>query len=160
MAGHLSGSSLITKVNVVPIIDVALVLVIILLVTAPMITVSDLPVNLPQARSRGAEDERNLSITLGPDGQLAIDRDTVGSRDFQQVLRDRLARPENANVLVVVRADTGAPYTRVGQVLEDARAAGATRLAIATRQAPRQIDASRPPLPSPPSTAPAAGVGR
>jgi biopolymer transport protein ExbD len=46
----------ITKVNVVPIIDVSLVLVIILLVTAPLMTVADLPVDLPQAHTREAED--------------------------------------------------------------------------------------------------------
>ena len=49
----------ITKVNVVPIIDVSLVLVIILLVTAPLMSVADLPVDLPQARSRDSEDERS-----------------------------------------------------------------------------------------------------
>ena len=136
MAGNMpDSSSLITKVNVTPIIDVALVLVIILLVTAPLITVSDLPVNLPQARSRGAEDERNLSITLGPNGELAIDRDTVEARNFGRVLRAQLALPENADALVVVRADAAAPYTRVGEILEEARGAGAQRLAIATRQA-------------------------
>ena len=43
---------MITKINVTPIIDVALVLVIILLVTAPLLSVADLPVDLPQARSR------------------------------------------------------------------------------------------------------------
>jgi biopolymer transport protein ExbD len=135
MAAHSSGHpSLITRINVVPIIDVALVLVIILLVTAPIITVSELPVNLPAAHSRGAEDERNLSITLGPNGELAIDRETVSRSDFSEVLRARLAEPENEDVLVVVRADTGAPYTRVGDILEEARSAGATRLAIATRQ--------------------------
>jgi len=136
MAGNMpDSSSLITKVNVTPIIDVALVLVIILLVTAPLITVSDLPVDLPQARSRGAEDERNLSITLGPNGELAIDRDTVEARDFGRLLRAQLALPENADALVVVRADAAAPYTRVGEILEEARGAGAQRLAIATRQA-------------------------
>ena len=136
MAGNMpDSSSLITKINVTPIIDVALVLVIILLVTAPLITVSDLPVDLPQARSRGAEDERNLSITLGPNGELAIDRDTVEARNFGRVLRAQLALPENADALVVVRADAAAPYTRVGEILEEARSAGAQRLAIATRQA-------------------------
>ncbi len=129
-------SSIITKVNVTPIIDVALVLVIILLVTAPLITVSDLPVNLPQARNRGAEDERNVSITLGPHGELAIDRDTILARDFGRALHERLERPENAGVLVVVRADAAAPYTRVGEILEEARIAGAERLAIATRHTP------------------------
>jgi biopolymer transport protein TolR len=136
MAGNAPmSSSIINKVNVTPIIDVALVLVIILLVTAPMMTVSDMPVTLPEAHSRGAEDERNLSITLGPNGELAIDRDTVAAQDFGRTLREQLAKPENAEVLVVVRADAGAQYTRVGEILEEARAAGAQRLAIATRQA-------------------------
>ena len=46
----------------------ALVLVIILLVTAPIIVVPGMPVNLSVAESRGAEDERHLSIRLGNDG--------------------------------------------------------------------------------------------
>src|SRR3989442_8536059 len=146
MAASASGSQqLITKVNVTPIIDVALVLVIILLVTAPMLTVSDLPVNLPQARSRGAEGERNLCVTLGVHGELAIDREPVAARDLERALRARLANPENADVLVVVRADAGAPYTEVGEILDEARAAGARHLALATRQSasPRPVERKR-----------------
>ena len=52
----------ITRVNVTPIIDVALVLVIILMVTAPMMAVSNLPVDLPQARTREAEREDRKSV--------------------------------------------------------------------------------------------------
>jgi biopolymer transport protein ExbD len=155
MAGNAPMSStLISKVNVTPMIDVALVLVIILLVTAPLMTVSELPVNLPEAHSRGAEDERNLSITLGPNGELAIDRDSVPAQDFTGTLRERLARPENAGVLVVVRADAGAPYTRVGEILEEARAAGAQRLAIATRQAAVSASMLRASAPSTGAMAP------
>ena len=110
---------MITKINVTPIIDVALVLVIILLVTAPLLSVADLPVDLPQARTREAEDERNVSITAD---------------QLRPALQARLARSGNEGVLVVVRADSGAPYSAVHQLLEVARAAGATRLAIATRQ--------------------------
>ena len=65
---------LITRINVVPIIDVSLVLVIILLVTAPLLSVADLPVDLPQAQTREAEDERNLSITLVAPGGGVISR--------------------------------------------------------------------------------------
>ena len=131
-------SDLITKINVTPIIDVALVLVIILLVTAPLLSVADLPVDLPQAQTREAEDERNLSITLGSQGQLAVDESIIAPEALQATLRQRLAEPGNDHVLVVVRADSGAPYAEVRHLLEEARAAGATRLAIATRQRPRQ----------------------
>jgi biopolymer transport protein TolR len=124
----------ITKVNVVPMIDVSLVLVIILLVTAPLMSVADLPVDLPQASTREAEDERNVSITLSSTGALAVDEEIVTRETLRGVLQRQLAQSGNDNVLVVVRADSGAPYATVHQLLEDARAAGATRLAIATRQ--------------------------
>ena len=107
---------------------------IILLVTAPMLSVADLPVQLPQAVTREAEDERNVSITLGADGRLAVD-DQVVSRDaLSPTLASKLALPGNKNVLVVVRADSGAPFSEVRSLLEDARRAGAARIAIATRQ--------------------------
>jgi biopolymer transport protein ExbD len=124
----------ITKVNVTPIIDVALVLVIILMVTAPMMTVADLPVNLPSARTREAEDERNISVTLALDGGLAVDQQRVTAELLAPMLSKRLSEPGNRGVLVIVRADTNAPYSSVRKILDDARIAGATRVAIATRQ--------------------------
>ena len=123
-----------TKINVTPIIDVALVLVIILLVTAPLLSVADLPVDLPQARTREAEDERNVSITLSSTGRLALDDEVVPSEDLGGLLRAKLSKRENHNVLVVVRADSGAPYELVRRLLQQAKAAGASRIAIATRQ--------------------------
>ena len=127
-------TDLITKVNVTPIIDVALVLVIILLVTAPLLPVADLPVDLPKAATREAEDERNVSITLGSNGVLAVDEERVDAAQFQDVLSRRLLEPRNENVLVVLRADSSTPYVEVQRLLSEARAAGAKRLAIATRQ--------------------------
>ncbi len=127
-------SEMITRPNMTPLIDVALVLVIILLVTAPLLSVADLPVNLPQAVTREAENQRNVSITMGADGRLAVDEQVVAADALVGALRARLAEPGNENVLVVVRADSGAPYASVKVLLEQARVAGAKRLALATRQ--------------------------
>ena len=124
-------SEMITKVNVTPIIDVALVLVIILLVTAPMITATDLRITLPEAHTRNAEGERNLSVTLGPDGDVKVDRDVVPRARVVDAIRTRLAT--SPDELVIVCADEGVPYSQVEALLEDARRAGAKRLAIATR---------------------------
>ena len=133
---RLSGErhGLIAKINVVPLIDVCLVLVIILLVTAPMMVQSDLPVDLPQARTREAEDERNVSITLSANGDLAVDDERVSRETLGATLQLRLAEKGNDDVLVVVRADSNAPYVAVREILDQARAAGAQRVAIATRQ--------------------------
>ena len=134
MRRRTGSAELITKVNVTPIIDVALVLVIILLVTAPMMSVSDLPVQLPEARTREAEDERNVSVTIGTDGKLAVDDREVAAPALGAAVAERLAQPGNDGVLVVVRADTATPYSEVRRTLDVIRQSGAKRIAIATRQ--------------------------
>ena len=134
MRARVQRPEIITKVNVTPIIDVALVLVIILLVTAPMMSVSDLPVNLPQARTREAEDKRNVCITISEKGEFAVDDHTVAAGGLEPALALALARPGNRDVLVVVRADRQVPFSTIRHTLAQARDAGARRLAIATRQ--------------------------
>ena len=128
----------IARINVMPIIDVALVLVIILLITAPMIAATDMEVDLPHAFTRTLEDEVRVSITLGKSGELAVDDDPVTASALKSVLSGRLAATRDKNVLVVVRADAGAPYEKIHRILKDARAAGAKRIAIATRQRGRR----------------------
>src|SRR5262249_12916453 len=134
MRARVHRPELITKVNVTPIIDVALVLVIILLVTAPMMSASDLPVNLPQAKTREAEDQRNVCITISSTGAVAVDENTIAAEGLTTALARRLAEPGNREVLVVVRADQQVPFAIIRHTLDDARSAGAKRLAIATRQ--------------------------
>jgi len=126
----------ITRLNLTPIIDVALVLVIILLVTAPMLSVADFPVDLPSARTRGLETRRNISITLGLDGAAAIDDRDIPREALRSALAERLQAEGDARTLVVIRADAALPYAEIRSALEEAREAGATSLAIATRQAP------------------------
>jgi biopolymer transport protein ExbD len=126
-------SELITKVNVTPIIDVALVLVIILIVTAPLLSAADLPVSLPEARTREAENQTNVSVTLGRDGALAVDDRRVELTELRAAISARIAELGD-DVLIVVRADSNAPYAQVKSLLDEARGAGAVRLAIATRQ--------------------------
>lgn len=121
-------------INLTPIIDVALVLVIILLITAPMLALADLDVTLPAAVSRGAEDDVKINITLSSDGELAINEHIIGRERFGQVLEGLLSSGDNKDVLVVLRADTEVPYASIRTVLGEARSAGARRLAIATLQ--------------------------
>jgi len=123
----------IARINVMPIIDVALVLVVILLITAPLTTVRDLELTLPEAQTRGAEDELRVSITLGENGLIAVDEDLVALSNLGRELTRRIEETER-DVLVVVRADSDSHYETVQEILREARSAGAHRLAIATRQ--------------------------
>jgi biopolymer transport protein ExbD len=122
------------KINLTPIIDVALVLVIILLITAPMLSVADIDIKLPNAQTRGAEDEGRISITLGKAGELAVNEELVSVDKLREMLRMLLSREQNENMLVVVRADQDVPYELIRVILREAREAGANRLAIATLQ--------------------------
>jgi len=122
------------RINVTPIIDVALVLVIILLITAPMIAVTEMDIDLPQARTRSLEDEVRVNITLGKAGEIGLDDQYVSPQRLVQALRQRIEEAENENVLVVVRADETTPHGSVRDVIKSARSAGAKRIAIATRQ--------------------------
>jgi biopolymer transport protein TolR len=132
MRRFIEPSQSLDKINVTPIIDVALTLVIILLMTAPMMAMSDLEVKLPAARTRQAEEYRNLTITMDPSGSVAIDEKTLPPYALERELRQRLAEPGRENALVVVRADQSLPHAAVLEVLESAKAVGAKRIAIAT----------------------------
>lgn len=122
-------------INVTPIIDVALVLVIILMITTPIMTISDLSVDLPQAHVRAAEEGERLNITLNPAGEVAVEKEIVAREDLLGTLSNRLREPGLDNLMVVVRADGGVSHALVRSVLKDAREAGARRLAIATTRA-------------------------
>lgn len=124
----------VARINVTPIIDVALVLVIILLITAPMIAASDMEIDLPEAKTRSIEDEVRLSITVAKDGRIAVDEDVVDRNRLGTVLRQRIDTAKSGNLLVVIRADAGTSYAFVHDILSDVRSAGAGRIAIATRQ--------------------------
>jgi biopolymer transport protein ExbD len=126
--------TVVARINVTPIIDVALVLVIILLITAPMITALSMEVDLPQARTRSIEAEVRLSITLGRDGEIAIDDEVVPREVLLPMVADKLSGSADGNILVIVRADATTPYSTVKQVIQDVRSAGAKRIAVATRQ--------------------------
>jgi len=125
---------LVARINVTPIIDVALVLVIILLITAPMITAVSMEIDLPQAKTRSIEDEVRLSITLGRDGEIAVDDEVIPRSVLLPMLTDRISGAADKNILVIVRADGSTSHGTVKQVIQDVRAAGAKRIAVATRQ--------------------------
>ena len=126
---------LLTRINVTPIIDVALTLVIILLIAAPTIPTAKLDVVLPPANARDADDPRFVSITVSRAGEIAVDDQLVpGTGALATVLRARLDGRADADRYVVVRADAGVSHGVVREVLDAAKDGGATRLGVATRQ--------------------------
>lgn len=122
------------RINITPVIGLALVLVLILLITGPMFSVADVEVTLPMASTRGPEDDRRVTVTVGASGELAVDEHRVSRTGLREQVRQALADPSRANALVVVRADEGVHHALVREVVADVSAAGATHIAIGTRQ--------------------------
>ncbi len=124
--------SSIAGINMAPIINVALVLVIILIITAPILNIPSIPVNLPKAVTIEAK-ERNITISYGKDGRLAIDTQVISWRDLVPKLKYRLK--ENKKALVIIRADKDVPYGEVEKIFDIViKKAGAKRIAVATEQ--------------------------
>jgi len=121
------------KIQVTPIIDVALVLVIVLLITAPMLSVTDTSLDLPSSSAQAAATETRIFLTLSSDGTLGVDDEPVSTAGLAAALAAKLAAHANENPLVVVRADRSAAHRRIRELLAVARAAGAPRVAIATQ---------------------------
>lgn len=122
----------IAGVNIVPVIDLCLVLLIIMMVTSPMLDTADLPVKLPRATTIESK-ERNIAVTYSPDGRLAVNTTIIEKEeDFIPELRKAL-KPD-PDIMVILRVDRGSPYASLTQLIERCKKAGAQSISIGTEQ--------------------------
>lgn len=127
-----SGAGEITGINITPLVDVCLVLVIIFMVTAPLLLQPSLPVQLPKAKTAAGKDKQNVTITITKDGQWALDDQTMSFAEVASALKGRIA--ENADRFVVIRADRDARHGLALKAMKAAKEAGAKSISIATEQ--------------------------
>lgn len=121
----------IAGVNIVPVIDLCLVLLIILMVTSPLLDTADLPVKLPEASTIESK-ERNISVTYSPDGRLAVNTDFTEMENFIPSLQKLLV--EDPTILVILRVDKAASYAKLTELITLCKKAGAQNLSIGTEQ--------------------------
>lgn len=127
----LSEEPTIAGVNIVPVIDLCLVLLIILMVTSPLLETADLPVKLPKASTIESK-ERNISVTISPDGRMAINTDEVEPGQFLSALGKLLSK--DPDIMVILRVDRGAAYSALTDLIAQCKKAGATNISIGTEQ--------------------------
>jgi biopolymer transport protein TolR len=120
------------EINVTPLVDVMLVLLIIFMVTAPMLT-QGLEVALPQAEGKSFELASNnpAKVTITSAGAVYVDGTSVGSTDFELTLGPMLRARRIKRALL--EADEGVPYGRVVAVLDVMNRAGVEQLGMITR---------------------------
>lgn len=120
-----------SEINMVPLIDVMLVLLVIFLITAPLLTHS-IKVQLPQATAQPVENEqKTLDLAVTIDGQLYLNNELVALEDLSQVLSPYAS--ETPQPEIRIRADQDTRYELLAQVMSQAKASGMARLGFVTR---------------------------
>jgi biopolymer transport protein ExbD len=124
---------IVSGINVTPLVDVCLVLVIIFMVTAPLFSNPTIKVTLPKAHTKEGEEKDKVTITLGKDGNMALSHKEYTSMEaLEAELKARIS--ESDSKLVVLRADQDALHGRLVDLMAKAKDAGALSLTIATEQ--------------------------
>jgi biopolymer transport protein TolR len=119
---------LISGINVTPLVDVVLVLLIIFMVTATYIVRASIEVELPRAAHGGESTGTLLSVVLTREGTTYLDGVRRTDAELVQRTRDAVAKDRDARV--IISADKGALHGSVVHVIDLVREAGATRFAI------------------------------
>jgi biopolymer transport protein TolR len=129
--GQRSRRTPMAEINVTPMVDVMLVLLIIFMVTAPLL-VAGVPVDLPDSKAGALDQEaKPLQISLDPAGALFIDEQPVPLEELGQRLAGIAAgSKEQGGPRIFLRADRGLDYGRVMRVMGEINHAGLRRVAL------------------------------
>ena len=130
--------SSISDINVTPLVDVVLVLLIIFMVTAPVLQ-SGIEVNVPKTRTVKEITEERLVISINKQQRVFLGNDPININDIKTRLRQRIRDPQNQSVFI--RADEDVPFGAFATVMDAVKGAGITNVSIVTQ--PLNQDASR-----------------
>jgi biopolymer transport protein TolR len=121
------------EINVTPLVDVMLVLLIIFMVTAPMLA-AGIKVNLPSAKTaQPLETKQPVVVVVAKDGSVSVGKDPVSQDEMAATVKARLG---DSNGVVQLRGDRDASYGAVVSVMDELAASGVTRIAIVSSGRP------------------------
>ena len=119
----------IVEINVTPLVDVALVLLIIFLATSYLIAQQSLKVELPKASRTVATEAKTVAVVVKASGEIVLDGKVLQPAELQVELEEM--RRDRPNLQVVVGADRNVVHGRVVDVMDAVRMAGVERVAFA-----------------------------
>ncbi|AYA69057.1 MULTISPECIES: ExbD/TolR family protein [unclassified Acinetobacter] len=120
----------VSDINITPLVDVMLVLLIVFIVTAPLLT-NSVKVNLPKAAPTQSTDQNKaLVISVKPDGAIFLDKDPVKLENFEQEITQR--KNTNAKLALNLNADETVPYGTVAKLLASIERVGVEKLSVIT----------------------------
>ena len=124
------------EINVTPLVDVMLVLLIIFMVTAPLLT-AGVPVDLPDSRAKALpQEDKPVEVSIDREGRVFVDKDQLNEGALAARLERIAALPKPPQVLV--RGDRALNWQQVMRVMGQINAAGLTRVGLVTTEEPRR----------------------
>ena len=126
------------EINVIPLVDVVLVLLVIFMVTAPMLH-RGLDINLPTTAANNIKAEERLIVTIQKDRSLSLGNDPISLVALRSKLQE--AKTSNPLVSVYLRADQTVPYGAVVQIMDEVKGAKIERLGMVTGPKMETIEA-------------------
>ncbi len=118
------------SINITPLVDVMLVLLIIFMITSPMM-VSGINVNLPRTDGKAVQgQDEPISITVTKNGSVYINNSEIDKDTL--IIKLKLIAHENYNVRIFIRGDRATPYEQVIRVLNSINKAGFVKVALLT----------------------------
>lgn len=132
--GRSRQSAPMAEINIIPLVDVMLVLLIIFMVTTAFTKDTGLKLNLPAAKTTeaGAQTSTDLVIALGQNDQITLDGRPTNEAQITAAMRARVRT--NPQTRVAIKGDGGIAYARIVRVMDLARQAGLKSVALGTRQ--------------------------
>ncbi len=127
-AGTAARRGIISGINVTPLVDITLVLLVIFMVTAKIVVAPAVPLDLPQA-SQGRDIQVVFSVLLPTDGTLLVNGTPLASLEALEE-RARSALEESPDLRAVIQADGSVEHRRVIAALDALKGAGVTRIAF------------------------------
>ncbi|WP_438280458.1 ExbD/TolR family protein [Pseudomonas alabamensis] len=119
-----------SEINVTPLVDVMLVLLVVFIVTAPLLT-NSIPINLPKTEAVApVEQKEPLVVSIDGSGKLFINKDKIEPDALEATLKT--AKGKDAEVRVQLQADDGVNYGEVARAMAAIERAGITKLAVIT----------------------------
>lgn len=119
-----------SEINVTPLVDVMLVLLVVFIVTAPLLT-NAIPINLPKTEAVAPPEQKDpLVVSLDGAGTLFLGKEEIQPEQLESRLADAKAR--DAELRVQLQADDGVNYGEVARAMAAIERAGITRLAVIT----------------------------
>ena len=119
------------EINVTPLVDVMLVLLIIFMVTAPLL-VAGIPVKLPESRAKALEqDQKPVTLSIDDQGGVFLDETAVSDADLPQRFAE-LRQQLDPETQIFLRADAGLDYGRVMAVMGELNHAGFNSISLVT----------------------------